>query len=132
MLASIANTEERALELLLERFAGDRVSRELAGSIGRLDTKLVHANRERIARAAGDVSLSLRTRAAAAVALGKVDPDVAVRALTPGFEAGSETERIEVVETIKRRIGGDEAAAFLNAIATTDGSERVRAAAAQR
>lgn len=132
MLASIANTEERALELLLERFDGDRVSRELAGSIVRLDTKLVHANRERIARAAGDVSLSLRTRAAAAVALGKVDPDVAVRALTPGFEAGSETERIEVVETIKRRIGGDEAAAFLNAIATTDGSERVRAAAAQR
>ena len=109
-----------------------RVSRELAGSIGRLDTKLVHTNRERIARVAGDVSLSLRTRAAAAVALGKIDPDVAVRALTSGFDAGSETERVEVVETIKRRIGGDEAAAFLNAIATTDGSERVRAAAAQR
>jgi RNA polymerase sigma factor (sigma-70 family) len=131
ILSGLANTEPRALELLLRRIESDAVSSELAGNLGRLDAKVVHAHREEFASAAGNPELSSRTRCAAAAALAKVDAGAAARQVVIGFASADESARLEVVQTLRGRIGGAEARALLGAIAAGDPSGRVRAAAAE-
>jgi RNA polymerase sigma factor (sigma-70 family) len=131
VLSGLANTEPRAMELLLRRMESDAVSRELAGNIGRLDAKVVHAHREAFTSAAGNPALSSRTRCAAAAALAKVDPGTAARQVMVGFERSDEPARLDVVGTLRGRIGGEEAKALLGSIAAGDPSGKVRAAAAE-
>jgi hypothetical protein len=131
LLSGLANTEPRAMDLLLRRMQSDAVSSELAGNIGRLDAKIVHLHRESFTNAAGNPTLSSRTRCAAAAALAKVDPVAAARQVTVGFERAEESARLEIVRTLRGGIGGDEAKALLGSIAAGDPSEKVRTAAAE-
>ena len=130
-LSSLANTEPRAMDLLLRRMASDEVSDELAGSMGRLDAKVIHRHRAGLETAAGSPELSSRTRCAAAAALAKVDPEAAARQVTIGFGNASETARLEIVRALRGRIQGEQAKALLGSIAASDPSEKVRAAASQ-
>ncbi|HVR73970.1 MAG TPA: hypothetical protein VMT52_06535 [Planctomycetota bacterium] len=131
ILSSLANTEPRAMELLLRRIASDEVSGELAGSVGRLDSKIVHSHRQVFESAAGNPALSMRTRCAAAAALARLDAGAAARQVTVGFENVQESARLEVVRTLRGSIGGEEAKALLGSIAASDPSEKVRRAAAE-
>jgi hypothetical protein len=48
-----------------------------------------------------------------------------------GFENAQEPARLEIVQALRGRIQGEEAKELLGAIATSDPSEKVRAAASQ-
>jgi RNA polymerase sigma factor (sigma-70 family) len=129
ILASLADREPRAVDLLLRRIESDTVSREIAGSFDRLDAKIVHAHRDVFEGAAGNPGVSSRTRSAAAAALAKVDAAAAARQLMVGFDDAPEPARPEIVSALRGGIQGDEAKAFLGSIAASDPSEKVRRAA---
>ena len=131
VLPSFANRDARAMELILGRLRSDPVSGELSNGMQRIDAKVVDAHRGGLEQVAGDASLPARNRAAAAGALAKVDPSAAARLLAIGFDGAGEADRLEIVGALRHRIAGREAEAILQAIAASDPTETVRAAAAR-
>jgi hypothetical protein len=131
MLPSFANREARAMELILERLRSGAASEELSSGMHRIDARVVDAHRRGLEEVAGNSALPARSRAAAASALAKVDTSAAARLLAAGFDGAPEADRLEMVRTLRHRIGGREAEAILQAIAARDPAEKVRAAATQ-